>query len=39
MLQTVFFNALYILGALVVVLAIVGVVDAIVEAILGSDDD
>jgi hypothetical protein len=39
MLQTTFFNALYILGTLVVVLAIVGVVDAIVEAILGSDDD
>ena len=39
MLQTVFFNALYILGTLVVVLAIVGVIDAIVEEIIGSDDD
>ena len=39
MLQTTFFNALYILGTLVVVLAIVGVVDAIVEEILGGDDD
>ena len=39
MLQTTFFNALYILGTLIVVLAIVGVVDAIVEAIIGGDDD
>ena len=39
MLQTTFFNALYILGTSIVVLAIVGVVDAIVEEILGGDDD